>query len=419
LAEDRAEQLKREPDRIAAELEKRLRKDLAYKGDFDRIHPVPHSGADVPDDLDSRLVVLGIDNPYTKDGNSPAEFTAKAILESRGNAPRLYRNTLVFLAADKSRLQDLDEAGRKVVAWESILAERENLNLSPYQVTQAENQKVAAEAAVTARLPETYQWLLVPVQGAPQANSGWESLRLSGTDALAVRASKKLRTDELYLTSFAPTRLRMELDRVPLWRGDHVSVRQLVEDFARYLYLPRLKDSSVLLNAISDGMAITTWVQDTFAFADAYDDSASRYKGLRGGKLVSLVDSHSPALLVKPSVAQRQMDAESAGPAVTGTHVALNLASTTGAGGGARQSVPTTLRRFHGTVQLDAARVGRDASRIADEVIAHLAGQVGVEVTVTLDIEAKLPNGATDQIVRTVTENSRTLKFTSHGFESD
>jgi hypothetical protein len=41
----------------------------------------------------------------------------------------------------------------------------------------------------------------------------WEALRLSGTDALAVRASKKLRTDELYLTSFAPTRLRMELDR--------------------------------------------------------------------------------------------------------------------------------------------------------------------------------------------------------------
>jgi hypothetical protein len=73
---------------------------------------------------------------------------------------------------------------------------------------------------VTARLPETYQWLLVPVQTTPQAPITWEALRLSGTDALAVRASKKLRTDELYLTSFAPTRLRMELDRVPLWRGN-------------------------------------------------------------------------------------------------------------------------------------------------------------------------------------------------------
>jgi hypothetical protein len=77
------------------------------------------------------------------------------------------------------------------------------------------------------------------------------------------------------------------------------------------------------------------------------------------------------------------------------------------------------LRRFHGTVSLDPARVGRDASRIADEVIAHFAGQVGAEVTLTLEIEASLPDGASDQIVRAVTENSRTLKFTSHGFESE
>ena len=68
---------------------------------------------------------------------------------------------------------------------------------------------------------------------------------------------------------------------------------------------------------------------------------------------------------------------------------------------------------------LDPTRVGRDASRIADEVIAHLAGQVDAEVTVTLEIEATLPNGATDQLIRTVTENGRTLKFTSQGFESE
>ena len=70
-------------------------------------------------------------------------------------------------------------------------------------------------------------------------------------------------------------------------------------------------------------------------------------------------------------------------------------------------------------MRLDPARVGRDASRIADEVIAHLVGQVGAEVTVTIEIEASLQDGASDQIVRTVTENCRTLKFTSQGFEED
>jgi hypothetical protein len=77
------------------------------------------------------------------------------------------------------------------------------------------------------------------------------------------------------------------------------------------------------------------------------------------------------------------------------------------------------LRRFHGTVRLDPTRVGRDASRIADEVIAHLAGLVGTEVTVTLEIEAAISNGAPEQVVRIVTENARTLRFTSQGFEAE
>jgi hypothetical protein len=62
------------------------------------------------------------------------------------------------------------------------------------------------------------------------------------------------------------------------------------------------------------------------------------------------------------------------------------------------------LRRFHGTVRVDASRVGRDAGRIAEEVISHLADQMGAEVTVTFEIEAKLPNDVTDQLIRTITE---------------
>ena len=76
-------------------------------------------------------------------------------------------------------------------------------------------------------------------------------------------------------------------------------------------------------------------------------------------------------------------------------------------------------KRFHGSVELDSTRVGRDAGRIADEVISHLVGLVGATVNVTLDISAEIPSGASDQVVRTVTENSRTLKFKSQGFEQE
>src|SRR5438093_2366706 len=196
LAEDRAEQLKRDPDKVVQELDKRLRADLRKSGDFGRIHPLPHTGQDVPDDLDARLVVLGIDHPYSREPGNAAEAAAKAILELRGNTPRLYRNTLVFLAADKTRLQDLDEAARRYLAWESILAEKEILDLSPHQVKQAEEQKNTASSVVGARLPEAYQWLLVPVQTSPQAVVEWQALRLSTQDPLAVRASRRLGKDE-------------------------------------------------------------------------------------------------------------------------------------------------------------------------------------------------------------------------------
>ena len=271
LAEDRAEQFKREPDKVAHEIEKRLRKDLARTGDFNRIHAMPQTGADIPDDLDARLVVLGVSHPYSKEGTSAAETAARAMLEMRGSTPRLYRNTLVFLAADKTRLQDLDEAARKYLAWESILLEQKQLDLTPYQVTQAENQKSAADGAVTARLPETYQWLLVPMQESAHKPMTWEALRLSGADPLAARASKKLRGDEAYLTSFGPTRLRMEMDKIPLWRGDYVSVKQLAEDFARYVYLPHFKDSGVLLDSIRDVVQLLTWAQDCYAIADSFE----------------------------------------------------------------------------------------------------------------------------------------------------
>jgi predicted AAA+ superfamily ATPase len=425
LADDRAEQLKRDPDKVAAELGTRVRANLRKMGDFHRVHPMPGTSADVPDDLDARLVVLGVDHAYSKEPDNSAEVAAKSIFEMRGNSPRLYRNTLVFLAADKLRLQDLDEAVRKLLAWESILDEREKLNLSPHQVKQAETQRTAADGAVTARLPETYQWLIVPTQLNPQSPIAWQAIRLSGQDALAERASKKLRNDELLVVNFAASRLRMELDRVPLWRGNpgnHVEIRQLVDDFGRYLYLPRLQTSEVLLKSIRDGLALLTWEHDAFAYAESYDESAKRYRGLRPGAQVN-VAADGVGLLVLPEVARLQIERETAPIQPTGggaTTTTPQPEPERPSGRPAGSTPAAKPKRYHGTVSLDPARVGRDAGRIADEVLTHLVGILGASVKVTLEIEADVPGGVPDNVVRTVTENGRTLKFeVNSGFETE
>ncbi len=349
---------------MAAELEKRLRADLREMGDFRRVHALPHSGQDVPDDMDARLVVLGPEHPYSKQPGCAAEAAAKAILASRGSAPRIFQNSLVFLAVDQTRLQDLDEAIRRFLAWESILLEKNELDLSPHQVKQAETQKGSADGAVKGRVPETYQWLLVPVQESPKKSLEWQASRLSGQEPLAVRTSRKLKNDGRLLTVLAGTVLRMELDKVPLWRGDgdHVPVSQLTEDFARYLYLPRLTGPSVPSRAVSDGVSLLTWEQDAFACADSYDESEARYRGLRSGQNIALEGEGASGLLVHPAAARLQLDEEmpgakpagAAGPEPVATGVGPDVPT-----GPGEASEPPRARRFHGSVELDAARVGR------------------------------------------------------------
>jgi len=423
LAEDLAEQLSRDPDAVAAELEARLRAEVRNTGEFARVHLFPRSAADVPEDMATRLVVLEAEQAYSREPGNPAEQAARAILESRGTTPRLFRNTLVFLAADKMRLQDLIEALRRVLAWQRILEQKEALNLDPHQVRQAEAQRQAEDGAVTARLPETYQWLLVPEQKDPHAPITWQAIRLTGADPLAVRASRKLKGEELVVGVLGSTILRKLLDEVPLWRGNHVPVRQLVDDFARYLYLPRLAGPQVLLRAIADGVALLTWETDSFALAEGFDEDTARYRGLRARQLVTLSpESHD--LVVKPEVAARQLAAEAAAPlsAVTASAApspAGTAPSPAAPGPGSPAPAARPLKRFHGTVRLDPTRLGRDAARIAEEVVSHFAGQGDAKVTVTLEIDAMLATPASEQLIRTVTENSSALKFSNYAFEEE
>lgn len=449
LAEDRAAQL--HDHDVIEEIVKRIRKEQSRRGDFEKVHPCPASHSDVPDEPEARLVILGPEHPHAnKTGDSPGRKEAAAILESRGSGPRNYKNAVVFLVADKTRLDELKQAVRHYLAWDGICDEQTALNLDPFQSKQAKTKCENANETVEARIPETYQWLIVPTQTDPKGAMEWLEIKLgSGNgEGLAPRASAKLKGEELLLLQMTPAqtryclggvRLRHDLDRIPLWRGDHVGLKQLADDFAKYLYLPRLKDADVLLSAVRDGINRLTWNPETFAYAERYDDAQSRYVSLQVGQALQvLLDNQS--LLVKPEVAAKQIErdrqakeaADAAPAAASGTTTAGGSTSgstatsggtgTSGATGGARLGGTTVAsqkkpRRFHGSVELDTLRVGRDAARIAEEIVQHLSSALGTTVKVTIEVEADIPSGASDELVRTITENCRTLKFKNYGFE--
>ncbi|HEV3006532.1 MAG TPA: DUF499 domain-containing protein, partial [Pirellulales bacterium] len=195
LADDRAGQLT--DDDVRDELEKRLREEARSRGDFAKVHACA-AGGDIPDEREARLVLLGPEHPHTaKDAASGARKEAAAILDSRGSAPRNYKNTLVFLAADATRLRELEAAARQYLAWSSICDDRETLNLDQFQTKQAEAKRKNADETIESRIPETYQWLIVPGQSDPKGQVEWTEFRVLGQDTLAIRAAKKLRGAEL------------------------------------------------------------------------------------------------------------------------------------------------------------------------------------------------------------------------------
>jgi predicted AAA+ superfamily ATPase len=420
LADDRATQLREED--VLEEIKRRLRLQARTRGEFARVHACASAG-DVPDEREARLVILAPEHPHTgRDSNSPARREAAAMLDSRGTTPRTYKNTLVFLAADGGRLKDLEQATRQYLAWKSIWEQRESLNLDAFQSRQAETKCRTADETVGARIPEAYQWLLVPTQPDPKGSVEWQEIRQQGEEALAVRASKKLKNEEMLLIQLGGPRLRHELDRVPLWRGDHVGTKQLAEDFATYLYLPRLSDDSVLADAIRDGLSRLTWQSETFAYADHWDEQKRKYVGLETGPGVRvMLDERS--LLVKPERALAQMQAERERQVETQSQPAGASGSATKVQeqGEETPTAPVSAppRRFHATVLLDPTRIGRDAGRVAEEVVQHLAALVGSNLEVTLEIRADVPDGVPEPIVRIVTENCRALKFKTHGFEKE
>ena len=102
--------------------------------------------------------------------------------------------------------------------------------------------------------------------------------------------------------------LRIKLDGplVSMWEGGDVRIGEVWEVLARYLYLPRLRDSEVLLATAAKGPASMTWQSEGFATAGSFEASQSRYIGLTVGSHPDNLTMAS--LIVRPEFALGQLE---------------------------------------------------------------------------------------------------------------
>ena len=435
-AGDIAGRLRDRPEEVWAEIIRRLKgSEARQRGGFAAVHVAPDDSADIPDEDATRLVVLHPRLAHAKgDENSDAMQFCGQALEKRGSAPRQRRNTLVFLAPDAKRLDELMEAARHFLAWDNVAGRTEELNLSPQQAKQAQSRREEADHAVTARIGQTYVHAVVPVQPNPSRPIELSVEKADGSEPqLAIRVTDRLKRSGALTDITSPRTVRLDLDQhlSKAWETGHISVGMLWDYYTQYPYLTRMTSRTVLDAGIGDVVSLITWADEGFALADGFDSETGRYSGLvipgAEARGLPIIDS---TLLVRPDVAEAQAQADrsaiSAGgssPAAAGLVVpgVGGVCATCGlpvhAGPCPGESVPSKHTRYFGVYAVDASLYARSFTRLSQEILQHLAAVDGVDLEITVEISAKTDEGFPDDKMRVINENARTLKFAQSTFE--
>jgi hypothetical protein len=419
IAADRASQI--EEALVLVTIDKELTRyinGIGDRGHFDAVQvPPPSNSGEVPDEAGGvRCVVLGVAHSHSGRDGSEAMDEAKDILLQRGSAPRVYRNTLVFLAAETKQIDGLKEAMRSALAWGEIVRDTERLNLTQSDEALAKAKLAEAQETFKTRLRETWCYLIYPIQEDATKDIEWMAGRIPAQDGVLSRASKKLVSEEGLMPELGPGRLDRDLQKY-IWNGKpHLSLKDLWEYLNRYTYLPRIKGRQVLIGAVR--AAVSNMVPGPFAYAERYDEASSTYEGLaidHAPNAIVVIDGDS--VIVKSSVAEahRPKPKEEASAMTTAGNGSAGGMQEGPPGGGSTTTTATItepqLTRFTGTVMIQPGRPAHEFRQIVEGIVEQLTTMPGSDVSLKLEIDAEVPTGLDRGKVRTLMENATTLGF--------
>jgi hypothetical protein len=391
------------------------------------VHTAVPSSADVPDDQLFHLVLFRPACAYkTDDDSSPAMIAAKEYLEYRGTSPRIHRNMIAFLAPDSVQIEQLKREAKMFLAWKSIQQDADMLNLDTSQRRETLDALAAAEKIINERIGEIWRQLIVPVQ------EGTEPIQLSVIRTTEknnplTKAINKLKSDELLIEALSPKILSMEMERYNLWQGkNHITVRELWSHYTQYVYLHRLQNRLVLERALEAGIRSGEYFAYAKGVAINADNNTEVYDGLIFSP-ANFIQMSPESLIVKADAVKAQIEnakilngsqplngktAQDGKPAAP--HSCCADADAKYDASIVHQKKQT---QFYGTIKIEPVKMGTTAGNINTEILRHLSGLAGVSMEVSLDIRAAVPNGIPEDIVRTVRENCRTMKFESFEFD--
>jgi hypothetical protein len=241
--------------RVAAEIKTLLEAERHQPEPFAEIRIAPASTGDIPDLRAVRLVVLGPNGPHIPNcGNAGIALTkASALLEHLGAGSRRHRNTLVFVAPDAGKMEDLNAYLRAMLAWEGLATGAAAVRLDPRHALRAKAHGERHRDQARGLVREAFCWLLAPTQTGPEAAVEWREFRLSGNGSLAMECAEALRVAGLVCMD--EVSLAEEIARARNWLGDRMQGSHLSQLFAQHLFLPRILDERILQPAIQTALS--------------------------------------------------------------------------------------------------------------------------------------------------------------------
>ncbi|MCB1656848.1 MAG: ATP-binding protein [Moraxellaceae bacterium] len=412
------------------ELKRRVSHVFGRNSIFAGVHVFTNS-VDVPDDygFGPRLVVLSPSEGYTKiDGNN-AINAAEKILAFRGDQPRQKRNRLIFFAPDTDIVGRLNEAGRTYLAWKEIVNDinEGKLNLDLFQAKLAKKNTESAEKMLQQMVRESYKWILCPMQfKATDKSVDWESVAVSTNSAnLIQEIENRLREEEWIISEWSPIHLKSLLTQWYFKEGvKDVNGLKVYQDTCHYLYLPRLINDQVYRNAIGRGLES----EDFFGFASGKD--GDRYLGFCFGKggiptldgACVLIDKDTAIEYrerTKPAPIPIQVAQPKDNPSTSSEDLKLSP-SLKHQEAKTSSPIQTAIKKqFYGNIDLDPVKAKMDFATIVDEVVQQFTAKLGVEVSISVEIQAKFKDGFDESIQRTIKENCKVLRFSSSEFEEE
>ena len=424
LADDRAKAFA--DHEVDAEIVKVLTEDARTKGGFHRVFAAPDDPITIDEAPALSLVILGPSTPHA--GKVAAKSAAtEAVTEGLTRcraAQRRFRNTLFFVTADEGLLSTAREGTRKAMAWGEIAGDRRLQDqLPPAQMKDATEKAKGAREGATKAVRLAWSHILFPIKTeTTEAGRAFDldQLTLASKDRVAIPMAVYDKVgpkgDNVAKEKLGPDTLWLNLK--PLWPEErpHLSISEIAEWFASYVYLPKLRDRVVLEGAIRDGVGK---LDPAFGYADRYDQADDTYSGLAWAK--GLPDQlPDTAVLVRASIVLDRLKDEpstQAKGAVPTQTIGAGESPPGVARDGAKE--PTKPTRFFGSVEIDMVRPVKSFDTILNAVIMELQRNPAAKVKLTLEIEAESPAGFDDADIGVVRDNARQLRFKadSTGFE--